>query len=72
MTGSFIGTLLLRRISSLLPAFPLGGVPADGSGCRSAVPAGYLPVAAGGMVPGYAAAGALIYVGVLMTQVLLA
>ena len=40
----------------------------DGSGCWSAVPAGYLPVAAGGMVPSYAAAGALIYVGVLMTS----
>ncbi len=72
VTGSFIGRLLLRRILNLLPAFPLAVVPSDGSGCWSAVPAGYLPIAAAGMVPGYAAAGALIYVGVLMPQVLLA
>lgn len=46
----------------------MGAYRPDGSRCWSAVPAGYLPVAAGEDGAGICRSGALIYVGVLMTS----
>lgn len=69
VTGAFIGTSSVTAYIESSSGVSVGGkYRPDGSRRWPAVPAGYLPVAAGGMVPGYAAAGALIYVGVLMTS----
>jgi AGZA family xanthine/uracil permease-like MFS transporter len=68
VAGSFIGTSSVTPISNPPPAFPWRAHRPDRRCRRYPVPAGYLPVSAGGDGSGYAAAGALIYVGVLMTS----
>ncbi len=68
VAGAFIGTRLLLPILKVLLVWQSVAARADcGCGWRY-VPVGYVLLTAGAIVPPYATAGALIFVGVLMIR----